>query len=105
MDKLSAMISAMNEKYGADLGEADKVWVEQQWVVVKGDDDMRAVAQNNDKSQYRMVLEQKIKDLLVDRHEKNGMLFDLFFANPDFRVSLLSYLVGTYDEFRREVAG
>lgn len=32
-----------------------------------------------------MVLEQKIKDLLVDRHEKNGMLFDLFFANPDFR--------------------
>ena len=105
MDKLSAMISAMNEKYGADLGEADKVWVEQQWVVVKDDDDMRAVAQNNDKGQYRMVLEQKIKDLLVDRHEKNGLLFDLFFANPDFQASLLSYLVGTYDEFRQEVAG
>ena len=105
MDKLSALISAMNDKYGADLGDADKVWVEQQWVVVKGDDDMRAVAENNDRSQYRMVLEQKIKDLLVDRHEKNGMLFDLFFANPDFQVSLVNYLIGTYDEFRREVAG
>lgn len=105
MDKLSALISAMNDKYGADLGEADKVWVEQQWVVVKGDEDMRAVAENNDRSQYRMVLEQKIKDLLVDRHEKNGMLFDLFFANPDFQVSLVNYLVGTYDEFRSEVAG
>jgi len=105
MDKLSALISAMNDKYGADLGDADKVWVEQQWVVVKSDDDMRAVAENNDRSQYRMVLEQKIKDLLVDRHEKNGMLFDLFFANPDFQVSLVNYLIGTYDEFRREVAG
>lgn len=28
-EKLSALISAMNDKYGADLGEADKVWVDQ----------------------------------------------------------------------------
>jgi type I restriction enzyme R subunit len=104
-DKLSALISAMNVKYGGNLGDADKVWVEQQWVVVKDDDDMRAVAENNDRGQYRLVLEQKIKELLVDRHEKNGMLFDLFFANPDFQISLVNYLSGTYDEFRHEVAG
>ncbi len=61
-----------------------------------------AVALNNDRSQYEMVLEQKIKDLLVDRHDKNGELFDLFFANPDFQVSLVRYLAGTYDEFRKE---
>ena len=105
LDKLSALISAMNDKYGADLGEADKVWVDQQWVVVKNDDDMRAVAEHNDRSQYRMVLEQRIKDLLVERHEKNGVLFDLFFANPDFQISLTNYLIGTYDEFRQEIAG
>ena len=104
MDKLSALISAMNYRYGADLGEADKVWVDQQWTVVKEDDEMRAVAENNDRSQFEMVLEQKIKDLLVDRHEKNGVLFDLFFANPDFQVSLVNYLAGTYDEFRKESA-
>ncbi len=92
----------MNDKYGADLGEADKVWVDQQWTVVKNDDEMRAVAENNDRSQFEMVLDQKVKDLLVDRHEKNGILFDLFFANPDFQVSLVRYLAGTYDEFRSE---
>ncbi len=102
LDKLSALISAMNDKYGADLGEADKVWVDQQWVVVKEDDEMREVALNNDRSQFEMVLEQKVKDLLIDRHDKNGVLFDLFFANPDFQVSLVRYLSGTYDEFRRE---
>lgn len=105
MDKLSALISAMNDKYGADLGEADKVWVDQQWVVVKEDDEMREVALNNDRSQFEMVLEQKVKDLLIDRHDKNGVLFDLFFANPDFQVSLVRYLAGTYDEFRQEVSG
>ena len=102
LDKLSALISAMNDKYGADLGEADKVWVDQQWVVVKEDDEMREVALNNDRSQFEMVLEQKVKDLLIDRHDKNGVLFDLFFANPDFQVSLVRYLAGTYDEFRKE---
>jgi type I restriction enzyme R subunit len=104
LDHLSALISAMNEKYGADLGEADKVWVHQQWVVVKEDEEMRAVALNNDRSQFQMVLEQKVKDLLIDRHDKNGVLFDLFFANPDFQVSLVRYLAGTYDEFRKEEA-
>ena len=44
LDKLSALIAAMNDKYGADLSDADKVWVDQQWVVVKADDDMRTVA-------------------------------------------------------------
>ena len=92
----------MNDKYGSGLGEADKVWVNQQWVVVKEDDEMRDVALNNDRSQFEMVLEQKIKDLLIDRHDKNGVLFDLFFANPDFQVTLVRHLAGTYDEFRKE---
>ena len=102
LDKLSALISAMNEKYGADLGDADKVWVDQQWVVVKDDDEMRDVALHNDRSQYELVLAERIKEFLVQRHDANGALFDLFFANPDFQTMMLSYLAGTYDEFRSE---
>jgi type I restriction enzyme R subunit len=52
-----------------------------------------------------MVLEQKTKDLLVERHEKNGVLFDMLFANPALQATLLHYLSGTYDEFRTEAAG
>ena len=105
IDKLSALIAAMNDRFGADLGESDKIWVDQQWTVVMEDSEMGAVAKNNDRSQYTMVLEEKIKELLLDRHEKNGVLFDLFFANPDFQSMLLHHLGGTYDEFRREAAG
>ncbi len=66
---------------------------------------MREVAQNNDRSKFEMVLEQKVKDLLIDRHDKNGVLFDLFFSNPDFQASLMGYLAGTYDEFPSELIG
>lgn len=101
LDKLSALIAVMNEKYGADLGEADKVWVDQQWTVVMEDDEMQAVALHNDRSQFELVLEEKIKGLLLERHDKNSdLLFNQFFANLDFRQMLLGYLGGTYDEFR-----
>ena len=53
MDKLSALNSAMNDKYGADLGDADKVWVQQHWVVVKCDDKLQAIAQSNERSATR----------------------------------------------------
>lgn len=100
-DKLSALIEMMNEKYGADLGEPDKVWIDQQRAVLLDDEDMKAVALHNDRSQFDLILDERIKDLIVDRHSKNGVLFDLFFTNDDFRSALLSHLGSTYDEFRR----
>jgi hypothetical protein len=41
-----------------------------------------------------MVLEQKTKDLLVERHEKNGVLFDMLFGHPALKATLLHYLSG-----------
>ena len=100
-DKLSALIEMMNEKYGADLGEPDKVWIDQQRAMILDDEEMAAVALNNDRSQFELILDERIKELIVDRHSKNGVLFDLFFSNDDFRRALLSHLGSTYDEFRR----
>jgi len=100
LDKLSALIASMNDKYGADLGEADKVWVDQQWVVVMEDEDMKTVALHNDRSQYELVLAEKIDKFVLDRQGKNDHLFDMFFSRPDFRLMLVNYLAGTYDALR-----
>lgn len=67
------------------------------------DEDMRVVALHNDKSQYELVLEERIKSLLVERHDKNGALFDQFFANPAFKQMILGYLSTTYDEFQSRI--
>lgn len=102
LDKLSALIAAMNDRYGADLGEPDRVWVDQQWTVVKADADLRDVALHNDRTQYDLLLKDRLGELLLDRQGANGTLLDLYFARPDFAAMLLSHLGGTYDEFRAE---
>lgn len=104
LDKLSALIAAMNEKFGADLDESDRVWVDQQWSVVKSDDELRVVAEHNDRSAFEMVLEQRLAQLLLERQDKNSILVDMFFERPGFKTTLTSYLGGTYDEFRAEMA-
>ncbi|WP_168581208.1 type I restriction endonuclease subunit R [Gephyromycinifex aptenodytis] len=101
LDRLSAIIKVMNERYGADLNDADKVWIDQQRAGVLQDQDMRTVAQNNDRAQYRMVLEERAGDLVLGRHDSNSALVDLFFANPDFKNSMVEYLMDTYDHFNR----
>ncbi len=102
LDKLSALIASMNDTFGADLGDADKIWVDQQKTDLKTSDTMRAVALDNDRSGYELALEQYIGDALIDRHEANGHLVDMFFEKPGFKKLLLSYLSDSYDEFRTE---
>ena len=61
---------------------------------------MRDIALNNDKTQFEIPLGHKAKDMIVDRHEANGMFFDMFFSNPKFQSRLLEFLGGTYEKFR-----
>lgn len=102
MDKLSALITTMNEKYDLELTEADRLLLEQQKAAVKQDDEMRLVALNNDREQHRSVLGRKLADLMVERHQANGELFDAFFNKPELQESFLLYLAETYEEFRAE---
>ncbi|KAA1415353.1 type I restriction endonuclease subunit R [Nocardioides humilatus] len=100
VDRLSALVAALNEKFGLDLDDADRVWFEQQKTVVENDDELRTVALHNDRSHFELVLRKRLDDMIVDRHEANGVLFDAYFANPDFRVRLMDFLGDAYDQFR-----
>lgn len=101
-DRLSALIAVMNEKFGMDLGEADKVWFEQQTTVFREDVDMRDVALHNDRSAYTLVVDDRVEDMLLDRDQANTRLFNMFFENSEFRRMMVEHIVSaTYDEIRR----
>jgi len=104
LEKLSQLILDMNERFGMNLTDADKVWFEQQLQAIKEDERLRVVALDNDRDQYRVVLDKFAEDAIVDRHEANGELFGAFFAKPEFRQALLDYLAGSYDQIRAEEA-
>jgi type I restriction enzyme R subunit len=103
-DLLSAIIGRINDQFGMNLTDADRIWIEQQKQTVKENDEARIVALNNDFDQYRIVLERMAEDMIVDRHQANGALFDAFFDKPGFREWLIQYLGTTYEEFRQEGA-
>jgi type I restriction enzyme R subunit len=104
IDKLSALVAALNERFGMNLTDADKVWFEQQRQVIKQDERLLVVALNNDRDQFRVVMESRAEDAIVERHEANGQLFGAFFEKPGFREAFLDFLATTYDEFRAEDA-
>ncbi|MDN5853448.1 MAG: type I restriction endonuclease subunit R, partial [Actinomycetia bacterium] len=104
MDRLSALIATMNERFGMDLGEPDKLYLEQQKAAVLEDDDLRVIAMHNDRDQFEEALAPKATDLIVERHQSNQVLFDAFFANPAFQKVLIEYLATTYDDFRSDTA-
>ncbi|MGI9093363.1 MAG: type I restriction endonuclease subunit R [Mycobacteriales bacterium] len=104
MEKLSQLIDNLNQRYGMNLDDADKVWFEQQKQAVKDDDHMRVVALNNDRDGYNVVLQKYAETKIVDRHEANGQLFAAFFEKPGFREMLINYLAGSYDDIRDEDA-
>ena len=60
-------------------------WFEQRRPMVMESSEARVVALNNDFDQYRIVLEKIADDMIVDRHEANGMLFDAYFSKPEVR--------------------
>jgi type I restriction enzyme R subunit len=101
---LSQLIDSLNEKFGMNLTDADKVWFEQQKQAVKESDEVRVVALHNDRDQFQIVLEKFAEDAIIDRHQANGMLFQAFFEKPGFREALMEFLAGAYDEIREEGA-
>jgi len=104
VERLSILIETLNEKFGMDLTDADRVWFEQQKQAVKDDKTARVVALNNDLDQFKIVLAQIAEDAIIDRHQANGMLFNAFFEKPGFREALLDYLATSYEEIRDEDA-
>jgi type I restriction enzyme R subunit len=102
VEPLSVLIQSLNDRFGLNLSDADKIWVEQQRQTVKDNDDARVVALTNDPTQYREWLHKFIEDAIVDRHAANGMLFNTFMDNPDFQKMITDYIASTYDEFRAE---
>lgn len=104
LEKLSQLIADMNQRFGMNLTDVDLVWFEQQKLVIEADEHMRVVALNNDRDQFRVVLDKFAEDAIIERHEANGVLFDAFFAKPDFRQMFMDYLAGSYDQIRAEGA-
>lgn len=79
---LSEIIEQLNEKFGAELSDADTLIVEQQVVVATQDDNLVAAAIANSIENYAYVFDPKFEELMLDRHVANNDLMRRFLDDP-----------------------
>jgi type I restriction enzyme R subunit len=101
LEPLSALIETLNERFGMDLDEADRVWFEQQKTHMENDTAVRVVALNNDFEQFKVWLAPKIQDAVIDRQDANLELFQSYFNKPEFADLMTQWLTETlYGDIR-----
>jgi len=97
---LSLLIADLNNRFGLNLTDADRVWFEQQQQHYANDPDLMEVARANDYDNFEMHFVPLVADGLIERHEANEDLFQAFFNQPDFqRMMTRALSMSLYNHF------
>jgi type I restriction enzyme R subunit len=100
---LSELIAAINERFGMNLTEADRIWIEQQQQHLMDNVELGEVARGNDFENFEIYLEPVLEGQVIDRHQQNEALFQAFFNRPEFQQIIVKAMsVTLYDHFNKE---
>ena len=103
---LSKLIADLNERFGLNLTDADRIWFEQQQQHYANDPDLMEVARANDYDNFEMHFVPLVADGLIERHEANEDLFKAFFNQPDFqRMMTRALSMSLYNHFNPPADG
>lgn len=104
-EHLSALIDALNERFGLNLGDADRIWFDQQQQALAEQPDVRDAAVGNDLDQFATYLRPLMDIIIAERHDANDELFRAYFDKPDFR-DLVATAITTdlYRQLREQTA-
>ena len=94
-DQLSAIIEQLNEKFGAALTDADKIFITQIAARLAAEPDAKTVANGNDLQQFGVYMRPRIDDGVIDSHEANGALLNMYFGNDGAQELFRNYIIET----------
>lgn len=100
-DSLSVIIDKMNERFGTQFSEQDKV-LEQMKADFAKDEKIVNAVKAGDKSLFKYLYEQKFKDVAVNRYEENDNFFMSLFgdeAKMKFIMDMMSEVI--FNELRK----
>ena len=88
MEHLSSIIEVLNERFGTDLTDVDKLLLDQfeeSWVA---DGELADQAQNNSLDNFRLVFDKKFLQTIITRVDANEEIFKKILDDEDFRATL-----------------
>jgi type I restriction enzyme R subunit len=87
-DHLSAVLQAINEQFGADLDERDRLEAEKIKIALLADEELKTFAQANTEENYALEFGPKFKGAILDQEERNRRLYDLLLSKPELAAML-----------------
>ena len=101
MEHLSSIVEVLNDRFGTDLTDVDKLLLDQfeeSWVA---DDELSDQAQNNTLDNFRLVFDRKFLQTIVTRVDANDEIYKKILDDEDFRATLGEfYLRKVYERLR-----
>lgn len=84
-DRLSNIINVLNNKYGTEFTDADRLYFEQIEQALFENDDLKIRAQSNPIENFKYAFEEIFIQTLIDRMKDNEEIFDKIMENNDFK--------------------
>jgi type I restriction enzyme R subunit len=82
---LSEIIEILNDRFGTDFTEADRLFFAQVKEEAKADGDVRQKATANTFDNFSLAMRQKISNLMVERMEQNQTIVTKYLDQKDFQ--------------------
>ena len=96
---LSEIIEILNDRFGTEFTEADRLFFEQVKEEAKADDDVRLKATANTLDNFSIAMRQKIADLMVERIEQNQAIVTRYLDQKDFQdIAFRELVKAIYDD-------
>ncbi len=84
---LSEVIEDLNERFGVDLGTADKIFFLQNAVTLMEDEQLKQLALMSDQDKFEQAADEKIQVVVAENHENNTTMVVRYFDDPDFQAA------------------
>lgn len=81
---LSEIVNILNDRFGTEFDEADKLYFDQIEQEMLGDEDLMAQARANKLDTFKFAFDDKFFDKLIDRREQNEEIFTRILGDPSF---------------------
>jgi type I restriction enzyme R subunit len=91
-DRLSNIIKVLNDKYGTDFSDADKLFFDQIEEELYQDEDLKKRALNNQIDNFKYAFEEVFINKLIERMDSNQEIFDKIMENAEFKNDVKDWL-------------
>ncbi len=103
LDRLEAVIAQINETFGAELDDRDRLEAEKLRLTLLDDDELRTFARANSEENYALEFHDRFKTAILDQEERNRRLYELLLTKPELAALIETELMReTYRELREE---